>query len=36
LADVIAERFAGEGASAGPVIDRSGGPGGRKRLPIAK
>ena len=36
LADVIAARYAGEGATAGPVIDRSGGPGGRKRLPISK
>jgi len=36
LANAIVEKYAGEGASAGPVIDRSGGPGGRKRLPIAK
>jgi ATP-binding protein involved in chromosome partitioning len=36
LVDAIAKKFAGEGASVGPVIDRSGGPGGRKRLPITK
>ncbi len=36
LADVIVEKLGGEGASAGPIIDRSGGPGGRKRLPLAK
>jgi ATP-binding protein involved in chromosome partitioning len=36
LANAIVEKYAGEGASAGPVIDRSGGAGGRKRLPIAK
>jgi ATP-binding protein involved in chromosome partitioning len=35
LADRI-EREHGGGAPQGPVIDRSGGPGGRKRLPIAK
>jgi ATP-binding protein involved in chromosome partitioning len=35
LADAIATRYAGEGASVGPVIDRSGGTG-RKRLPITK
>jgi len=36
--DVVAERaeqFAGEG-DAGPIIDRSGGPGGKRRLPVAK
>jgi ATP-binding protein involved in chromosome partitioning len=39
LSDVIEARRApgGEAASeAGPVIDRSGGPGGRRRLPVTK
>jgi ATP-binding protein involved in chromosome partitioning len=38
LVDAIASRRdAGVGpAAAGPIIDRSGGPGGKKRLPIAK
>jgi ATP-binding protein involved in chromosome partitioning len=33
LCDVVAER---QGESDGPVIDRSGGTGGRKRLPVVK
>jgi ATP-binding protein involved in chromosome partitioning len=38
LADVITQRkgAAGPEAEAGPVIDRSGGTGGKKRLPLAK
>ncbi len=38
LADVVEERQASgeDHATAGPVIDRSGGPGGKKRLPLAK
>ncbi len=34
LADVVATRNAGE--EAGPVIDRSGGKGGKRRLPVAR
>ncbi len=38
LVDVIDQKKASQSATAeaGPVIDRSGGPGGKKRLPIAK
>jgi ATP-binding protein involved in chromosome partitioning len=38
LADVIADKHAKEGPApdVGPTIDRSGGTGGKKRLPIAK
>jgi len=38
LADVIEQRKGSgeEAAEAAPVIDRSGGPGGKKRLPIAR
>jgi ATP-binding protein involved in chromosome partitioning len=39
LVDAIANRReagVGPAAAAGPIIDRSGGPGGKKRLPIAK
>ena len=37
LADVVAaRRDAGEANEAGPVIDRSGGQGGRRRLPVTK
>jgi ATP-binding protein involved in chromosome partitioning len=38
LSDVIEQRKGAPGAAreAGPTIDRSGGPGGKKRLPIAK
>jgi len=32
----VVEAKAGGGDGAGPVIDRSGGPGGRRRLPISK
>jgi ATP-binding protein involved in chromosome partitioning len=37
LADLIAARHdAGEANAAPPLIDRSGGPGGRRRLPVTK
>ena len=38
LADVVEERQASgeDHAAAGPVIDRSGGPGGKRRLPVTK
>ncbi len=37
LVDVVSSRAdRGEAAPAAPTIDRSGGPGGKKRLPIAK
>jgi ATP-binding protein involved in chromosome partitioning len=32
----VANERADEGGDAGPVIDRSGGPGGRRRLPVTK
>jgi ATP-binding protein involved in chromosome partitioning len=36
LADAIERRHEGGEVDAGPVIDRSGGTGGRKRLPVVK
>jgi ATP-binding protein involved in chromosome partitioning len=36
LSDAIAERHMSGDADAGPIIDRSGGTGGRKRLPVVK
>jgi ATP-binding protein involved in chromosome partitioning len=36
LVNVVNERADARGDDAGPVIDRSGGPGGRRRLPVTK
>jgi ATP-binding protein involved in chromosome partitioning len=36
LVEVVAARADDLGEDAGPVIDRSGGPGGKRRLPVAK
>jgi ATP-binding protein involved in chromosome partitioning len=36
VVEVVAARSDAMGDDAGPVIDRSGGPGGKRRLPVAK
>jgi len=36
LVEVVAARSDDLGEHAGPVIDRSGGPGGKRRLPVTK
>ena len=36
LVEVVAARSEELGDDAGPVIDRSGGPGGKRRLPVTK
>jgi ATP-binding protein involved in chromosome partitioning len=36
LVDVVTKRHEGAQENAGPTIDRSGGPGGKRRLPVTK